>query len=99
MICGGGGVLLSAFLPWVSLLGFEAHPTGGFVVFLLILGGLMAFAGYYARKNRLRIWQMVLTWLLAAWTGLCVVGVFKALSDKRNALVQPAIGITSQHSD
>ena len=46
-ICGAGiAVILSSFLPWVSIEGVEAtHQSGGAVVMLLVIGGLLAYFG------------------------------------------------------
>jgi hypothetical protein len=80
---GGGGVavVLSAFLPWVSVDGIEdSHPAGGGVLLLLAIGGLFAYFGGRVLQNRMSKTVNVTLWVLAGVDVALSVGLFAAES-------------------
>ena len=98
-ICGAGvAVLLSAFLPWVSMDGMDAsHPTGSAVLMLLAIGGLLTYFGSRILQDRLTKAINVTLWVIAGVDILLCVGVFAAAGQMNSegggyVSVQPAIG-------
>ncbi len=77
-ICGGGSaVALSAFLPWVSIDDTDSsHLTGGGVVLLLAIGGLLAYFGGRVLQDRASRGVKIALWVLAGVDVLLSVGLF-----------------------
>jgi hypothetical protein len=98
-ICGAGiAVILSAFLPWVSVEGMAAsHPQGGSVAVLLVIGGLLAYFGTRVLSGRLSRALTVGLWVLSAVDVFISVANINAASKLQNegagiVSVTPAVG-------
>jgi hypothetical protein len=92
---GGLAIVLSAFLPWVSAIGIiTVSLTGGGVVYVFVLGGILIFIGVRILNDLARQWMRVVLWLLAAWDTLSVIGIFASLNNNNvGGAVQPAVGL------
>ena len=98
-ICGAGiAVVLSSFLPWVSIEGVEAtHQSGGAVVMLLVIGGLLAYFGARVLQGRVTRTINVALWVIAGVDVALSIGLFSAadkLQQEGGGIVSasPAIG-------
>jgi hypothetical protein len=90
-------VALSAFLPWVSLLGVASvHLSGGALVLVLAAGAVLAYCGGRVLKDRTTRLLMIALWILAALDSLMVVFLFGAQRDITNSsegLASPGVGL------
>jgi hypothetical protein len=98
-ICGAGiGVVLSAFLPWVSVDGlYASHPSGGGVLLLLVIGGLLVHFGTRVFGGHLSRASNVALWVISGVDVLVSLALFGSLSKLNNegaglVSVQPSIG-------
>jgi hypothetical protein len=98
-ICGAGiAVVLSSFLPWVSIEGVEStHQSGGAVVMLLVIGGLLAYFGARVLQGRVTTAVNVALWLIAGVDVALSIGLFSAadkLQQEGGGIISasPAIG-------
>jgi hypothetical protein len=95
----GGGIAtaFSAFFPWVSLDGVDStRPSGGGVVILLAIGGLLAYFGSRVLQDRITKRASITLWILAAIDILWVVVLFAALGSANKQVgggVQPSSGL------
>lgn len=92
-ICGAGvAVVFSSFLPWVSIEGVETtHQSGGAVVMLLVIGGLLAYFGARVLQGRVTKVINVALWVIAAVDVVLSIGLFAAADQ----LQQESGGIVS----
>jgi hypothetical protein len=92
-ICGAGvAVIVSSFLPWVSIEGVETtHQSGGGVVMLLVIGGLLAYFGARVLQSRVTKAINVALWVIAALDVVLSIGLFAAADQ----LQQESGGIVS----
>jgi len=94
----GGGIatVLSALFPWVSLDGVDAtRPSGGGVVVLLAIGGLLAYFGSRVLQDRITKRASITLWILAAIDVVWVIALFAAVANVNKQVgggVQPAAG-------
>jgi uncharacterized membrane protein len=94
----GGGIatILSAFFPWVSLDGMEStRPSGGGVVVLLAIGGLLAYFGSRVLQDRITKRASIALWILAAIDIVLCIALFAAASDVNKQVgggIQPSSG-------
>jgi hypothetical protein len=98
-VCSAGiAVALSAFLPWVSVDGlYSTHPSGGGVLLLLVIGGLLAFFGSRVLRGRLSRAITVALWAISAIDVVLSLALFGNLSQLNNesaglASIQPSTG-------
>jgi len=94
----GGGIAtaLSAFFPWVSLDGVDStRPSGGGVVVMLAIGGLLAYFGSRVLQDRITKRASITLWILAAIDVVWVIGLFAAFGNVNKQVgggVQPSSG-------
>jgi len=95
LVCGGGlAVLLSAFLPWVTVVGFVSSGIGASSIVIAGLGGGLAYLASRVLLERTSRATTVLLWILAGLDVVIVLSLFAGLSNMGGAdgLVQPAVG-------
>lgn len=93
---GGAALLLSAFLPWFSFLGFVgAHLPAAYFLAFGFVGGLLAYFGFRGLKGQVTRAIMATLWVLAAIAAFVAVGLFVAAQDLGNqtyGTVSPSSG-------
>lgn len=98
LVGAGGAVGLSSLFPWVSIDGMgSVSQSGGAVVMLLVIGGLLGFLGSRVLRGTATVTVLVGLWLVAAIDVALTLGLFSAagkLSRASGPLVSaaPAIG-------
>jgi len=98
-LCGAGAAaLFSALLPWGSdRSGDSLHPTGGGVLLVLAIGGLLAYFGSRILRDRPTKKLTTTLWIIAGLNAVVCVG-FLASAGQANSegggslSVQPTIG-------
>jgi len=92
---GGLGIVLSAFIPWVSVSGIvTVSQSGGAVAYIAIFGGVCTYLGSRVLMGYGRQWMRVLLWVLCVIGVANVVTLFNALStDNAGGAVQPSVGV------
>ena len=97
LLGGGIATALSALLPWVRLDGVDStRPSGGGVVVLLAIGGLLAYFGSRVLQNRITKRASITLWILAAIDVVWVIALFAAVAHVNKQVgggVQPAAGL------
>lgn len=104
LAAGGGALVLSSFLPWVSALGVvQARPAGSAVLVLLLAGTGTAFLGSLVLRSRASRAIRATLWTLSAIEALLVLLFSEALHAANEAsiggivsvssVVRPAIGL------
>jgi hypothetical protein len=80
-ISGGGiAVALSAFLPWITVIGFvDVHLSGISIAIIFVLGGLLAYLGVRVLRDLASRAILIGLWVLAGIDVLTVIGLFYAL--------------------
>jgi len=93
-LCGSGvALILSVFLPWVSIDGMgDTGQSGGGVLVLLAIGGLLAYLGGRVLQDRISKRVNVALWVLAAVGTFYTVALFAAQALLQQNGAQPAIG-------
>jgi hypothetical protein len=93
---GGMATAVSAFFPWVSLDGVDGtRPSGGGVVVMLAIGGLLAYFGSRVLQDRITKRASRTLWILAAIDIVWVIGLFAAFDNVNKQVgggVQPSSG-------
>jgi hypothetical protein len=96
LISGGGlAVLVSAFLPWVAIVGFVSAGIGVYAVPVVALGGGLAYLGSRILLERTSPATTIALWVLAGLDLLIVIALFAGLRQLHKGtagLVQPAVG-------
>jgi hypothetical protein len=92
---GGAAIVLSAFIPWVSVSGLvTVSQSGAAVAYIAIFGAVCVYVGSRVLMGLARRRLQVLLWVLAAIGVANVVTLFNALSgDNLGGIVQPSGGV------
>ncbi len=95
---GGVAVILSSFMPWVSVDGVDdTHPTGGGLLLLLVIGGLYSYFATRVLQGRFPRRINVILWVLAGIDVLISLGILAGVeraSSEGSGLwsVSPSLG-------
>ncbi len=96
LVCGGGlAVILSAFLPWVTVAGVVNVGIGAFALVIAALGGALAYLGGRILVERTSRKTTIFLWALAGLDLLIVIGLFASQSNINSSTggwVQPGTG-------
>ena len=91
---GGLGIVVSAFLPWVSVLGIAGVGLSGIEpVLVVLLGGALTYFGWRILTERTSRRCMVVMWVLAGLDAFVSVALFESMrSNNAGGLISPAFG-------
>jgi hypothetical protein len=92
-IGAGVALLISLFLPWVSVLGLVGVGlSGGYVILVLLLAGVLAGEGYLVHNNRVDRRLFIAAWVVNGVMILAVYLIFHALSPAAG-IINPGSGL------
>jgi hypothetical protein len=95
LVCGGGlAVVVSAFLPWVTVVGFISVGLGAYAIIVLALGGALAVLGSRILLERTSRGTTIGLWVLACLDLIALIALFYGQSQINGSggLVQPGEG-------
>jgi hypothetical protein len=95
LVCGGGlAVVVSAFLPWATVVGLISVGLGAYAIIVLALGGGLAFLGGRILVERTSRGTTIALWVLAGLALIAVIALFVGQSkiNGSEGLVQPGLG-------
>lgn len=98
LLGGGVAVMLSAFMPWVSIDGVvSSHPSGTGLFLLLVIGAAYAYFGSRVLQNRVGPQTNVALWVVSGIDVLLSVGILVGAGQANREIpglvsVSPSLG-------